>query len=298
MNYYLGKERFMVLALILIAGFGCRFAGFAERAEPAGTPQTATVITKEALKKRLGAKGVRTSLAIMRHMPNPLLLHLRFAGRNNEFFLNGERFDNFGALADTLREVFKDRENNGVIKEGTNEIEKTITLPAYQRYIDEYDSKNIHIEDFEKLVDDLQKEGFDQIELDLNEENSSIFETLDFPPDEKLPAKPMDDGKGVSSSEKGGETKTISGGVLNGKAISRPEPVYPAAAKAVRASGTVNVQVTVDENGNVASANAVSGHPLLRAAAVAAARGAKFNPTLLGGKAVKVNGILVYNFTP
>ncbi|MEP6924406.1 MAG: tetratricopeptide repeat protein [Pyrinomonadaceae bacterium] len=43
--------------------------------------------------------------------------------------------------------------------------------------------------------------------------------------------------------------KTISGGVLNGKAIELPKPVYPPSARAVRASGAVNVQVTVDEKG-------------------------------------------------
>ena len=88
----------------------------------------------------------------------------------------------------------------------------------------------------------------------------------------------------------------ISGGVLNGKAISKPQPAYPAIAKAARASGTVTVQVTVDESGRVISANAVGGHPLLQQAAVAAARQARFSPTLLSGQPVKVNGIITYNF--
>lgn len=90
--------------------------------------------------------------------------------------------------------------------------------------------------------------------------------------------------------------KTISGGVLNDKALELPQPEYPAAAKAVRASGTVNVLVTVDENGNVISANAASGPPLLRTSAVEAAKKAKFAPRLLSGKAVKITGIIVYNF--
>lgn len=90
--------------------------------------------------------------------------------------------------------------------------------------------------------------------------------------------------------------KQISGGVLNGKAISLPKPPYPPAAKAVRAAGSVSVQVLIDENGNVVSASAVSGHPLLRGAAVAAARGAKFSPTKLSGQPVKVSGVITYNF--
>jgi TonB family protein len=91
-------------------------------------------------------------------------------------------------------------------------------------------------------------------------------------------------------------SKPISGGVLNGKATSLPKPPYPAAAKAVRASGAVSVQVTIDENGSVISASATSGHPLLRQAAESAARGARFSPTLLSGQKVKVTGVITYNF--
>jgi TonB family protein len=88
----------------------------------------------------------------------------------------------------------------------------------------------------------------------------------------------------------------ISGGILNGKAVSKPEPLYPPIAKAARAHGTVVVQVTVDENGDVVSAQAISGHPLLQAAAVEAARQAKLSPTLLSGHPVRVTGTLTYNF--
>jgi protein TonB len=88
----------------------------------------------------------------------------------------------------------------------------------------------------------------------------------------------------------------ISGGVLNGKAISLPKPAYPAIARQAHASGTVVVQVTIDENGNVISAAAVSGHPLLRGVAVQAARGARFSPTKLSGQPVKVTGVITYNF--
>jgi protein TonB len=88
----------------------------------------------------------------------------------------------------------------------------------------------------------------------------------------------------------------ISGGVLNGKAISLPKPSYPPIARQAHASGTVVVQVTIDENGSVISAHAVSGHPLLQAVAVAAARGARFSPTKLSGQPVKVTGVITYNF--
>jgi protein TonB len=88
----------------------------------------------------------------------------------------------------------------------------------------------------------------------------------------------------------------IMGGVLNGKAISKPSPVYPQAAKAARVGGTVSVQITVDEGGRVSEAEATSGPALLRDAAEDAARDARFSPTLLSGQPVKVSGVITYNF--
>jgi len=88
----------------------------------------------------------------------------------------------------------------------------------------------------------------------------------------------------------------IESGVVNGKAVSLPQPPYPLIAKFARAEGTVDVQVLIDERGNVLEASAVTGHPLLRGTAAAAALRAKFTPTLLSGKPVKVTGIITYNF--
>src|SRR6185295_12041608 len=55
-----------------------------------------------------------------------------------------------------------------------------------------------------------------------------------------------------------------SGGVFQGSAVRRVEPVYPPLAKAARISGAVVVEVTVDEQGVVFAARALSGHPLLK----------------------------------
>ena len=96
----------------------------------------------------------------------------------------------------------------------------------------------------------------------------------------------------VSNSSKA----PIQGGILNGKAISLPKPPYPPIARAARASGTVAVQVVVDERGCIQSARAVSGHPLLQSAAAEAARQACFTPTRLQGQPVKVSGVITYNF--
>jgi len=87
-----------------------------------------------------------------------------------------------------------------------------------------------------------------------------------------------------------------SGGVLVTSAIKRVEPEYPAQAKAANISGTVVVEITVDETGNVISVRPISGHPLLKDAAADAARQWRFSPTTLSGEPVKVVGTLTFNF--
>lgn len=85
-------------------------------------------------------------------------------------------------------------------------------------------------------------------------------------------------------------------GVVNSKAKYLPAPPYPAAAIALNVQGSVTVQVLIDESGRVISANASSGHPLLRDAAQRAALNARFSPTYLSKVPVKVTGVIVYNF--
>ena len=84
----------------------------------------------------------------------------------------------------------------------------------------------------------------------------------------------------------------IAGGMLNSKAIYLPQPEVPSG----EASGVVLVQVLIDEQGSVVDARPVSGPQHLHAAAVSAARLARFTPTLLMGEPVKVSGTLSYNF--
>jgi TonB family protein len=91
--------------------------------------------------------------------------------------------------------------------------------------------------------------------------------------------------------------KPISGGVLNGQALSLPVPIYPQIAMRARTSGKVEVEVTVDESGKVISARAIGGPTALRDAAVDAAKRARFSSTKLSGVPVKVVGVINYNFT-
>ncbi len=92
--------------------------------------------------------------------------------------------------------------------------------------------------------------------------------------------------------------KPISAGIVNGKAILLPKPIYPEDARKARIGGTVKVQVLIDESGAVVSANAISGleNVSLRLAAEKAAMTATFSPTKLSGQRVKVSGVIIYNF--
>lgn len=88
----------------------------------------------------------------------------------------------------------------------------------------------------------------------------------------------------------------INGGILNGKATSLPFPKYPQAARKDKASGIVSVKVIIDTDGKVVSAEGFEGNPKLFDAAIEAAKKAKFKPTKLSGKLVKVSGVLIYRF--
>ncbi|MDQ3755816.1 MAG: energy transducer TonB [Acidobacteriota bacterium] len=79
-------------------------------------------------------------------------------------------------------------------------------------------------------------------------------------------------------------------------AVKRVQPDYPPVAKAAGAQGTVEVEVVINENGEVISAKAVRGHPLLHQASVEAARQWQFKPTEVDGKPAKVTGRVTFNF--
>ena len=91
----------------------------------------------------------------------------------------------------------------------------------------------------------------------------------------------------------------IAGGQVNGKAVKLTQPPYPQAAKADRASGKVDVKVTIDESGKVIYACGAGNkkiHPALIMAAEWAAYNSKFTSTIAKDKPVKVTGVIVYNF--
>ena len=56
------------------------------------------------------------------------------------------------------------------------------------------------------------------------------------------------------------------------------------------------MKVWIDEEGKVIEARVLSGHPLLWAVSVEAAKNSLFSPTLMSGTPVRVTGVIQYNF--
>lgn len=101
---------------------------------------------------------------------------------------------------------------------------------------------------------------------------------------------------GAPSPNADGSPRKVTDGVLAGKALSRPQPEYPKMARAAGVDGEVVVEVIVSETGVIESARVISGHPLLRDNALAAAKKWVFEPTILDGVPVKVVGTITFNF--
>jgi TonB family protein len=101
----------------------------------------------------------------------------------------------------------------------------------------------------------------------------------------------------VSMNEsKKNEIRRVSAGALMGSVVKEVGPVYPEAAKRFNAWGDVQVLVMISDQGKVIDARAVSGHLLLRKAAVAAARQWQFAPSKLNGEPVSVEGVITFVF--
>src|SRR5262245_16261317 len=104
--------------------------------------------------------------------------------------------------------------------------------------------------------------------------------------------------KGVPPQMSLSQELKISGGVLQGSATKKVQPAYPAIARGASAKGAVQVQITTNESGEVINTQIINGHPMLRDAALQAAKQWRFKPTELSGKPLKTQGILTFNFDP
>jgi Ca-activated chloride channel family protein len=112
------------------------------------------------------------------------------------------------------------------------------------------------------------------------------------------PPPPPPPSKGVPPQASLDPNLAVSGGVLQGSATRKVQPAYPALARAARAQGAAQVQITVSESGEVIDARVIGGHPMFRDAALQAAKQWRFKPTELSGVPVKTQGVITFNFDP
>jgi protein TonB len=80
------------------------------------------------------------------------------------------------------------------------------------------------------------------------------------------------------------------------ESIKQVQPEYPSIARVAGQKGVVTVEVSINERGDVVSARAIAGPPMLRESAAAAARRWKFKPATRDGKAITSTSTISFNF--
>jgi TonB family protein len=105
------------------------------------------------------------------------------------------------------------------------------------------------------------------------------------------------DGDGLSEAPPPPEKpRKVEEVVVQGWAVTKVKPEYPASARTMNANGSVKVRIIISPEGKVIDATAISGHFALRSAAVEAARGWVFKPTTIDGVPFNMESILTFVF--
>jgi len=113
---------------------------------------------------------------------------------------------------------------------------------------------------------------------------------------EEPPAPPPPSTPSMPSTPSTQDIEKIPESESQSRAITKVKPVYPPTAKKMKATGNVEVEITISEAGLVIEATAISGHLALRGAAVEAARKWVFKPAILNGAPVRVKSVLTFVF--
>ena len=87
------------------------------------------------------------------------------------------------------------------------------------------------------------------------------------------------------------------GTLSSGNAVRMVMPTYTLVAQRANVEGKVSVDVELNEEGEVVSAKATTGHQMLRGPAEDAAKRSSFKPAIYNGRPIKSKGAIVYNFT-
>ena len=88
----------------------------------------------------------------------------------------------------------------------------------------------------------------------------------------------------------------VSGGVIEGYLVKQVQPVYPHVAQTIGVQGDVILQAMIDREGRIEQLQAVSGHPMLVAAALDAVRQWRYRPYRLNGEPVEVETQITVRF--
>jgi protein TonB len=89
----------------------------------------------------------------------------------------------------------------------------------------------------------------------------------------------------------------VSSGTIAGTIISKPEPVYPAIAKAAHAQGAVVLHAIISKEGMIENLSVISGNGMLVNAARDAVSRWRYRPYLINGAPVEVETTITVNFT-
>jgi len=93
-------------------------------------------------------------------------------------------------------------------------------------------------------------------------------------------------------------SKQNSGVFVDASVIKKAKPIYPAGAKAIGATGKVEVKVVISKTGRVIETTVISGPLTLRGAAVEAARQWIYKPATLDGVPMETVSVLTFTFNP
>jgi TonB family protein len=91
-------------------------------------------------------------------------------------------------------------------------------------------------------------------------------------------------------------TVRISQGVSHGLLIKQVQPKYPQAALASHTKGAVQIEATINKEGNVTNLKVLSGDPVLARAAVEAVHQWRYKPYYLDGVPVEIQTQITVNF--
>jgi TonB family protein len=155
---------------------------------------------------------------------------------------------------------------------------------------------------FEKALSDYQKAA----ELDADNDLAKtavqrLQASIPKPVPTTTPTKekiivPQNKPDETAKTENSNPNEPVTMGALNRFAARLSMPVYPAFERQRNTEGLVTVEVTLDEEGKIMSAKAISGPKGLRQSAEDAVRKSKFKPVMVGDKAIKATGFINFNF--